>query len=343
MTGRWVPPDVRDEVVDFVHEWSAKTEAPAEVILDLIGLYFSKFHNWEARYGKENCHNANVPRDFWLEKWEREAIIEFHARNPLEGYRRLAYMMIDKNIVAVSPTSVYRVLKSAGLLRQGERRESKKGTGFHQPSAEHRHWHIDVAYINIGGTFSYLCMVLDGYSRYLVSWDLKAQMTESDIEIIIERGRERFPGATPRIISDNGPQFVSRDFREFIRQSSMTHVRTSPFYPQSNGKLEALNKTAKREVIRPCQPRTYAEAKEQMSRWVRYYNEVRLHSSIDYVTPKDKLEGREREVLRLRDMRLEDARAQRRSRSKLKRSQEAGAVMELSKLTVLEERPIMFV
>lgn len=262
-----------------------------------------------------------MPRDFWLENWEREAIIDFHARNPLEGYRRLAYMLIDQNIVAVSPTSVYRVLKSAGLLRQGGGKKSKKGTGFHQPSAEHRHWHIDVAYINISGTFYYLCMVLDGYSRYLVSWDLKAQMTESEIEIILERGRELFPEVTPRIISDNGPQFVSRDFKEFIRQSSMTHVRTSPFYPQSNGKLEALNKTAKREVIRPCQPRSYEEAKEQISRWVQHYNEVRLHSSIDYITPKDKLEGRESEILKLRDSRLEAARERRSLRSVAMRSQ----------------------
>jgi transposase InsO family protein len=53
----------------------------------------------------------------------------------------------------------------------------------------------------------------------------------------LERAKEKHPEAKPRIISDNGPQFVARDFKEFIRISGMTHVRTSPYYPQSNGKL----------------------------------------------------------------------------------------------------------
>ncbi|MBK8013959.1 MAG: transposase family protein [Deltaproteobacteria bacterium] len=71
---------------------------------------------------------------------------------------------------------------------------------------------------------------------------------------ILERAREQFPGAQPRIISDNGPQFISRDFKAYIRLTGMTHVRTSPYYPQSNGKLERLNKTVKVEAIRVRNP-----------------------------------------------------------------------------------------
>ena len=58
-------------------------------------------------------------------------------------------------------------------------------------------------------------------------------MKESDIEVILERAKEKYPEAKPRIISDNGPQFIARDFKEFIRISGMTHVRTSPYYPQA--------------------------------------------------------------------------------------------------------------
>jgi len=82
------------------------------------------------------------------------------------------------------------------------------------------------------------CSILDGYSRFLVHWDLRESMTEADIEIILERAKERYPGVKPRIISDNGPQFIAKDFKEFIRISGMTHVRTSPYYPQSSGKIE---------------------------------------------------------------------------------------------------------
>jgi putative transposase len=85
--------------------------------------------------------------------------------------------------------------------------------------------------------------VLDGYSRFIVHWDLRESMTEAAIEVILQRAQEKYPEAKPRIISDNGPQFIARDFKEFIRISGMTHVRTSPFYPQSNGQIERWHKS----------------------------------------------------------------------------------------------------
>jgi hypothetical protein len=109
-----------------------------------------------------NEHNGWVPRDFWLEDWDKQAIIGFHLKNPLEGYRRLTFMMLDAGIVAVSPSSVWRVLSQAGLLSKWNGKPSKKGTGFAQPLAAHQHWHIDVSYLNIGDTFYYLCSILDG-------------------------------------------------------------------------------------------------------------------------------------------------------------------------------------
>ena len=81
----------------------------------------------------------------------------------------------------------------------------------------HQHWHIDVSYINLCGTFYYLCSVLDGFSRFLVDWDLRESMRKTDVEVILERAKEKYPEAKPRIISDNGPQFIARDFKEFIR------------------------------------------------------------------------------------------------------------------------------
>ncbi|MEK7274247.1 MAG: transposase family protein [Candidatus Desantisbacteria bacterium] len=110
-------------------------------------------------------------------------------------------------------------------MRPWDRKCSKKGTGFIQPLAAHEHWHIDVSYINICGTFYYLCAILDGYSRYIVHWEIRESMTEREIEIILERAKEKYPDARSRIISDNGPQFIAKDFKEYIRISGMTHVR----------------------------------------------------------------------------------------------------------------------
>jgi transposase InsO family protein len=309
-----VPHDVRDEVVDWVRRWSEKTEISVGRFLPWLGIGASKFYDWRQRYGRVNEHNGWIPRDFWLEDWEKAAIIQFHGEHPLEGYRRLAFMMLDADVVAVSPASVWRVLKGAGLLSRWKGKASRKGMGFEQPLQPHQHWHIDVSYINLSGTFYYLCSVLDGFSRYLVHWDVRESMREADNEIILEGAKEKYPEAKPRIISDNGPQFMARDFKEFIRISGMTHVRISPSYPQSNGKLERWHKSLKSECIRPFTPLTLEDARRLVQSYVDYYNGGRLHSAIGYVTPQDMLAGRQAEIHAARDGKLEQARRQRQLR-----------------------------
>lgn len=282
-------------------------------MVNWIGISRSKFYDWQNRYGKVNEHNTWIPRDFWLTEAERQAIINYYADNSLEGYRRLTYMMMDNDIVAVSPSSVYRVLLDAGLLNRWNRTQSKKGTGFMQPLKPHEHWHIDISYVNISGTFYYLCSILDGFSRYIVHWDIRESMTESDVELILQRAREKFPDAQPRIISDNGPQFVAKDFKEFIRISGMTHVKTSPYYPQSNGKLERYHKTIKSTCIRVRTPLSMTDAIRIVTEFVEHYNSKRLHSAIGYITPKDKLEGKAESILAQRDVKLAAAREARKA------------------------------
>lgn len=306
-----MPPDTRDWIVDFVRYWNERTGIPAKPILRWIGLAVGKYHTWTYHYGMAVEHNGHIPRDFWLEEWEKQAILDFQASTPLEGYRSLAFMMLDQDVVAVSPSSVYRVLRDAGRLKRWNHKPSKKGTGFVQPLAAHEHWHVDISYINVCGTFYYLCSVLDGASRYIVHWEIREQMTEQNIEIVLQRARERFPQAKPRIISDNGPQFIARDFKEFIRICGMTHVRTSPYYPQSNGKLERWHRTLKNTCIRPGVPLSVEDARRLVERFVEYYNTVRLHSAIGHVTPKDKLEGRDTIIHQNRDRKLEEARQKR--------------------------------
>ena len=166
-----MPHDTRDQVVDFVRVWSDMTEIAVARFLPWVGIGTSKFYDWRQRFGKVNEHNAWVPRDHWLTDEEKERICVFARANPSEGYRRMTFMMLDADIVACSPASVYRVLKKAGLLAGQAPPATKKGTGFVQPLAPHDHWHVDVSYLNIAGTFYFLCAVLDGCSRYVVHWE----------------------------------------------------------------------------------------------------------------------------------------------------------------------------
>ena len=314
MKGQWIPHDTRDQVIDFVRRWSDAAGFATGQFIRWLGVGSSKFYDWRARYGRVNEHNGWVPRDFWLEAWEKRTIVEFHDRFPLEGYRRLAFMMLDADVVAVSPASVWRVLHRAGRLSRWKSRPSGKGKGFQPPLGPHQHWHVDISYLNLAGTFYYLCSVLDGYSRYLVHGEIRESMTEAEVEIILQHAREQFPQASPRIISDNGPQFIARDFKEFIRLCGMTHVRTSPFYPQSNGKIERWHQSLKGECLRPGVPLSLEDARRLVGRYVDHYNRVRLHSAIGYVTPRDKLEGREPQIFAERDRKLEEARRQRQLR-----------------------------
>lgn len=288
-----------------------KADITVHQFISWLGISAVKFNEWKKRYGKTNEHNNQVSRDNWLLEWEKKAILDFYAEHPDEGYRRLTYMMLDKDIVAVSSSSVYRVLLNAGVMRKWNRSRSKKGTGFIQPLRVHEHWHIDVSYIKISGTFYYLCTILDGYSRYIVHWEIRESMKEGEIEIIIERAKEQYPNTRSRVISDNGPQFIAKDFKEYIRDSGMTHVRTSPFYPQSNGKIERWHQTIKRESIRPHCPLDVEDARRIVVGFVLYYNTERLHSAIKYIAPKDKLEGREQEIFAERDRKLVEAREKR--------------------------------
>ena len=309
----WVPHDVRDAVVDFVNHWSSRTEIAARRMVAWLGIGASKFYAWRGRYGKVNEPNAWVPRDHWLAAWEKQGIMDFARQYPLEGYRRLTFMMLDRDVVAVSPRSVYRVLRAAGQLRRWNGKPSRKGKGFVQPLRPHDHWHVDISYINVCGTFYSLCSLLDGCSRYVVHWEIRESMTEADVEIIVPRAREAFPDARPRIISDNGPQFIAKDFKEFIRISGMTHVRTSPYYPQSNGKIERWHRSLKSECIRPGTPLSLADARRLVGSYVDHYHTVRLHSAIGYVTPQDKLEGRETAIFAERDRKLAEARERRKT------------------------------
>lgn len=311
--------------MDYVRHWTQRAEVTVKQMLQWLGLAEQKFYEWTKRYGKLNEHNGQAPRDTWLEPWEKAAILKFHQEHPGAGYRRLTYLMMDRDIVAVSPATTYRVLKAAGCLSRGRFAPSKKGTGFQQPFQAHEHWHVDVSYLNLQGTFYYLTSVLDGYSRAIVHWEIRAQMTEADVQTILQRAREKHPAATPRIISDNGPQFLAKEFKEFVRQCGMTHVRTSPYYPESNGKIERWHQSLKRECIRPQTPLCLEDARRIVTRYVREYNDVRLHGALGYITPSDMLAGKAQEIQAERDRKLAQAREARRQRRRAWKEQQRKA------------------
>ena len=122
-----MPHDIRDAVIDFVNRWKSKSHLKESVFIEALGISRSKYFDWRKRYGKINEYNAWIPRDWWIEDWEKQKIIDYFLAHALEGYRRLTFMMLDEDIVAVSPSTTYRILKEAGYLASGMASDPSKG------------------------------------------------------------------------------------------------------------------------------------------------------------------------------------------------------------------------
>jgi transposase InsO family protein len=255
------------------------------------GVSRRTFRDWLERRGEETKHNGHIPREHWLTPAEMRAITGYCGSRMELGYRTLCWQMVDADIAAASPASVYNVLKRSGLTKKWAEMAEEAKKGFEQPKAVHEHWHIDFSYIRVCGTFYYFISVMDGYSRKILAWGLNRSMEGLWAEIIVAQAKELYPHANPRIITDNGSQFISRDFRELTTLLEIEHTFTSPAHPQSNGKLERFHRTLKSEHVRTSSYFSYEDAKERMGRWIKYYNEERLHAALMYLPPEDVFRG----------------------------------------------------
>ena len=306
---------MRDEIVDFIRKKQDQTGLAEYTILSDIGLSRRKFFNWRKAYGLPWNLAKNLPKSHHLENWEKERIIEFYTENEGDGYRRCSYMMMDKNIVYAAPSTVYSVLKRHDAIRSRTVKKSKKGTGFVQPLKAHEHWHSDITNVTVGDTVYFLISILDGYSRSIIAWELRKEMKAQDVAIVFQKAKEAYPNARPRCISDNGKQYKCKEFIRYIKENNYTQVTTSPYYPQSNGKQERWHGTIKSECIRIQCPINFDDANKIIGKYVEHYNEERLHSAIGYISPKDKLAGKEDEIWKHRDRKLTERRLARRSLS----------------------------
>lgn len=294
--------------MDYIEKMSQITEIDKRTIISWVGIQPGKYYDWRKRFRTSNHHNGQIPKSHWILPEEYQALLIFARTYYIGGYRRFTYEMMDKDIVVLSPTTVYRILKAEGFLHSWEIiGGSAKGTGFDQPVRPHEHWHVDIKYVNFHGAFLFLISVFDGYSRYNLHHELRTQMEEYDVEITIQRALEKYPGNKPRIISDNGSQFISGDFRKFLKEVGLSHVRTSVRHPQSNGKLERFHRTIKEECLSKQSLIDLDDARRQVSRYIEEYNTQRLHSALYYLTPEDYLEGRVRQRLAERKNKMKQA------------------------------------
>jgi len=285
---------------------------PLGRVLKVLGLKGATYFSWKKnlKTGRlEDKRPVRVQLDKLLPE-EEQAIKEYALSHPKDGYRRLAYMMMDEDKAYCCPSSVYRVLSENDLLCRWKP-SSLEGVPMEKPTQPNQRWHTDIMYLWVEGRWYFFVGVLDGYARYIVHWELLTSMRSDDVSLVVHRALEKVPGCRPEIISDNGAQFTSKEFRNLIKRFQLHHITIRMQHPESNGVIERLHRNL-REGISEKELKNLGRAREIIAGWVYHYNNVRLHAGIDYLRPKDYYAGNPEQLLQERKDKLEKAREKRR-------------------------------
>jgi transposase InsO family protein len=319
-----VAAEVREKIRKDLTVQEERTGIPVRRLLSWWGISRSTFYGWglQVPTPSRRYNAATVLPE------EEQAVIEFRSRHREVGYRKLTWLMNDSDVVALSEPAVYKVLSKHNLLGPWSTKGGDAASEYqHKPARVHEHWHTDIAYVKVAGIFYFLIMMLDGYSRYVLDWELMSDMTSRSVEDFLQRVREKYPMANPKLIHDNGSAFVSRDFKALVSRLGLKSVHTRRNHPETNGKIERLNGTLRREALRVTPPASFLDAQQIIGDFVTVYNHQRLHQGINFLRPVDMFLGRHKQILAQRKQRLSCARAARIIKNKQLKEAELSKVL----------------
>ena len=286
------------------------TDLPVRETLRQLGVPRSTFYGWYQRYvdqGFNGLHDKKpAPRPRWNaipEKVQKQVLDLALERTDLSP-RELACRYTDEKRYFVSESSVYRILKAADLITSPAYILMSASDAFQHPTSRvHEMWQTDFTYFRIiNWGWYYLSTVLDDFSRYIIAWKLSPTMGATDVtetldQAIAVTGVDQVRVKhRPRLLSDNGPAYLSGELREYLGERGMGHTRGAPYHPQTQGKIERYHRTMK-NVVKLQHYYFPWELEAALKDFVSYYNNERYHESLDNVTPADVYFGRQFAVL----------------------------------------------
>jgi transposase InsO family protein len=254
---------------------------------------------------------------------EKRAVRAYALKHPGIRHRELAWRMVDEEVVFLSPSTVYRILKGENLVCPWRRRTKRTREEDEKAQRPDEMWATDLMYVVIGGRTYYLVTFLDEYSRLIVHHALVSSMdgitvsveAQAAIERLLkERGGELPPQGMPRMRSDNGSCYVSREFRGVLDEHHLGHQRIKPHCPEENGIIERSNRTL-REALDGEELTDLLQARDVIAGIVRWYNEDRLHSALGYLRPIDYYRGDPAALHEQRRRKMAEARHRRREKN----------------------------
>jgi transposase InsO family protein len=275
-----------------------------------LGLAKSTYYRWLARQAEGRLQDkkggSSVP---WNKlRLEEEAKILAQARDsPALSCRQLALRLVDSGGFYVSESTVFRILKREGLIKLAETTGFKAGKEYHRKTkGPNELWATDCAHLKVvDWGYYYLVTVMDDFSRFILAWELKTDMTSGSLIDVVQKAVD-FSGMTDVpvedrtvLLSDNGAGYLSRQFGEYLRLVGIRHIIASPYHPQTNGKIERYHRTIKGELgLLPYD--VPGELEKAIRAFVDYYNYRRYHEGLGDVTPYDVYTGRHVAILESR-------------------------------------------
>jgi putative transposase len=293
------------EIIRLVED----SDLSAKRTLAQLNVCRSTFYEWYRRYLDEGpaglASRPSQRRRFWnrIPDMERERLVEVALQKPELSARELAWHITDSEGWFISERSVYRILKDFDLLTSPAYIVMSAADEFkHKTKRVHELWQTDFTYFKITGWgWYYLSTVLDDYSRYIVSWKLTTTMAASDVKDTLDAALAKTGidqvkvRHRPRLLSDNGPCYISKELSEYLADHEMKHTRGQPYHPQTQGKIERYHRTMK-NVVKLRNYYQPGELERELVRFVDYYNNERVHESLNNVTPADVYTGRHHEI-----------------------------------------------
>lgn len=310
---------MQQQVQEEVQATKTRSGWPARRTLAALEVPRSSYYRWlrEAAWSRATSEPVRPVQAFEALHEEKRAVREYALKHPEVRHRELAWKMIDDDAAYLSASSVYRILREEKLIRPWSKRTKRYREEHEKASDPDEIWGTDIMYLQVAGQTYYFTAFIDEYSRYIVHHELMTSMDADSVSLAAQRALETLPRnvhgewtARPRIRSDNGSGYISREFRGLLADHGLTHHRIRPHCPEENGIMERANRTF-REALEEVELLSRFQAEDALASIIEHYNHERLHSSLGYLRPVDYYRGEPKRLHESRRLKLSQARHRR--------------------------------